>query len=166
MVQGVAHNHLRRERTVPVEAVHDPAFFALAHVGEKVVLYLSPVQVNHLEVPDVNSPVGILSCGHKLQQVPGSALVQETFRRVSRGSGVSLVDALLSIVNRALQLVLGVKWLLFMVRLVVDRGKVLQIVVLIVVAVVVGENVRDADPGSVVLRVEPIWVRRWHLCVI
>ena len=163
VVPGVAHDHLRRERTVPVEAVHYPAFLPLADIAEEVVLDLSPVQMDHLEVPDVHGPVGVLSRGHELQQVPRSALVQETLRSVRGGPAAPLEHALLPVEYGALHLVLRVEGLLLVVRRPAVGGVPVHVLVLVVV--VVRENVGDANARSFVLRVEAMRVRRWHLCV-
>lgn len=160
LLHRVLHHHVRTEGLEFVGVVHDPAPPPLARIRQEAVLHLGSVQVHHLEVPHVHSPVRVLARGHELHQVPRFAFVQQVLRGVDLQLRAPLIDALISVVDAALHLVALIEVLLFLIRLLfgaIERAAVLQLIV-------AGKYVGHPDPWTVV-RVQTGRVHCGNFCV-
>ncbi|EDL29336.1 mCG144782, partial [Mus musculus] len=160
--QRVAHYSARAQWLVAIQIVDHAAAPALARIGQEAVAHLQPVQMHHLEIAHVDSPVRVLSLRYKLHQVTRTALVEQVLRCVGAQSRRSwreafLIDALITIKHRAFHLVLprvvglrrgqgrpipGVG----QSSAIKPLGRWLRFHIL----VVIGENIRDSDAGPIV----------------
>lgn len=74
--QSVPHHSAGAQWFVAIQIVDHAATSTLACIGQEAVAHLQPVQMHHLEITHVDSPVRVLRLRYKLHEVARTALVE------------------------------------------------------------------------------------------